>query len=236
MLKYSGQTRMLVAVDCIIFGFDGDSYKLLLVQRGIAPEKRKWSLMGGFVQPNENLDEGAIRILKDLTGLDDVYMEQLHTFGNPKRDPVERTIAVAYFALINIQKYEKSLSKEYNAEWFPLQAMPELIFDHGDMVEKAKHRLRYKASLHPLLFELLPEKFTLPQVHALYEGLYETIFDKRNFNRKLLSTNLFIKQNEKDKESSKKGAYFYQLDRSKYSSNLQAFLKFIPNPEEYLLS
>lgn len=235
MIKYSGQTRVLIAIDCIIFGFDGEQYKLLLIQRGFAPEKKKWSLMGGFVQPTENLDESANRILHNLTGLKDVYMEQLYTFGEINRDPVERTIAVAYFALIDIQKYERQLSKDFQAEWFPLKEMPGLIFDHSAMVEMAKKRLRYKAALHPILFELLPEKFTLPQLHALYEGLYDTIFDKRNFNRKLLSTGLFIRQKDKEKESSKKGAFYYKLDRSKYTDNLQAFLKFIPNPEKYLL-
>ena len=235
MLKYSGQIRLLVAVDCIILGFDGEGYKLLLIQRGFAPEKKKWSLMGGFVQPQESVDDAASRILADLTGLKNVYLEQLHTFGDPNRDPVERTIAVAYFALLDIQKYEKQLSKEYHAEWFPLKEMPELIFDHKKMVEMAKNRLRYKAALHPILFELLPEKFTLPQLQALYEGLYDTTFDKRNFNRKLLSTGLFLKQKDKDKDSSKKGAFFFKLDQGKYLNNFQAFLKFIPTPEKFLV-
>lgn len=235
MLKYSGQIRLLVAVDCIILGFDGEGYKLLLIQRGFAPEKKKWSLMGGFVQPQESVDDAASRILAELTGLKNVYLEQLHTFGDPNRDPVERTIAVTYFALIDIQKYEKQLSKEYHAVWFPLKEMPELIFDHSKMVEMAKNRLRYKAALHPILFELLPEKFTLPQLQALYEGLYDTTFDKRNFNRKLLSTGLFLKQKDKDKDSSKKGAFFFKLDQGKYLNNFEAFLKFIPNPEKFLV-
>jgi len=234
MLKYSGQSRMLVAVDCIIFGFDGESYKLLLIQRGFAPEKQKWSLMGGFVQLKESLPQAANRILKQLTGLEQVYMELLNIFSEPDRDPVERTIVVAYFALIDIQKYEKQISHEYHAEWFPLNEMPALIFDHQQMVDQAKNRLRYKAALHPILFELLPEKFTLPQLQALYEGLYDTAFDKRNFNRKLLSTGLFIKQKDKEKESSKKGAFFYKLNQNKYTSDFQAFLKFIPNPEKFL--
>lgn len=231
MVKYSGQTRILVAVDCIIFGFDGENYKLLLIQRGFAPQKKKWSLMGGFLQPEECLDEAANRILYQLTGLKNVYMEQLQTFSNPKRDPVERTIAVAYFALIDIHKYEKQLSQDFHPEWFPLNEMPELIFDHEQMVEMAKKSLRYKAALHPILFELLPEKFTIPQLQALYEGLYDTPFDKRNFSRKVLSTELLIKQNEKDKENSKKGAYFYKVDEEKYKSGFETFLKFIPNPE-----
>ncbi|MCC9165792.1 NUDIX hydrolase [Pontibacter harenae] len=233
-MKYSGQIRTLVAVDCIILGFDGEEYKLLLIQRGFAPEKKKWSLMGGFIQPTETLEEAAIRILKQLTGLENVYMEQLHTFSDPNRDPVERTIAVAYFALVDIQKYEKQISKEFHAEWFSLKDTPELIFDHNQMIEMAKNRLRYKAAFHPILFELLPDKFTLPQLQALYEGLYDTLFDRRNFSRKLLSTGLFIKQKEKEKETSKKGAFYYKLDQDRYLSDFQAFLKFIPNPDKLM--
>ena len=235
MIKYIGQTRILVAVDCIIFGFDGSDFKLLLIQRGFAPERKKWSLMGGFIQPEETLEVAANRVLKQLTGLEDVYLEQLQAFSGRDRDPVERTIAVAYFALIDIQKYEKQISHEYHAEWFLLKDMPQLIFDHQDMVELAKKRLRYKAALHPVLFELLPKKFTIPQLQALYEGLYETEFDKRNFSRKILSTGLLVKQNEKDKENSRKGAFFYKLDNRKYSENFQAFLKFIPNPDKFLV-
>ncbi|MCC9134895.1 NUDIX domain-containing protein [Pontibacter silvestris] len=232
MLKYSGQTRILVAVDCVIFGFDGENYKLLLIQRGFAPEKKRWSLMGGFLQPEERLEEAANRILKQLTGLENVYMEQLHVFSDPQRDPVERTVAVTYFALIDIQKYEKQLSKEFHAEWFPVKEMPELIFDHEKMVETAKHRLRYKAALHPVLFELLPDKFTLPQLQALYEGLYDTTFDKRNFSRKLLSTGLLVKQTDKDKESSKKGAFYFKVNKQKYEDDFQAILNLIPKPDK----
>src|SRR5438309_8773460 len=118
MNRYPGETRVLMAVDCIIFGFDGTDIKLLLVQRGLKPEKGKWSLMGGFLQPQESLDQAANRILKRLTGLEGVYMEQLQTFSDPFRDPVERTLSVAYFALIDIHQYEKQLSNEYHAEWF----------------------------------------------------------------------------------------------------------------------
>jgi 8-oxo-dGTP diphosphatase len=233
-MKYSGQTRILVAVDCIVFGFDGENFKVLLIQRGFAPERKKWSLMGGFIQPEESLEVAASRVLKQLTGLEGVYLEQLQAFGDPHRDPVERTLAVAYFALIDIQKYEKQLNHEYNAEWFLLNEMPQLIFDHEQMVEAAKNRLRYKAALHPVLFELLPEKFTIPQLKNLYEGLYGTTFDKRNFSRKVLSTGLLVKQKDKDKGSSRKGAYYYKLDKRKYSENFQAFLKFIPNPDKFL--
>jgi len=235
MNRYPGETRVLVAVDCIIFGFDGADIKLLLVQRGLKPEKGKWSLMGGFLQPQESLDQAANRILKRLTGLEGVYMEQLQTFSDPLRDPVERTLSVAYFALIDIHQYEKQLSSEYHPEWFLLKKTPELIFDHKKMMEMAKKELRYKAALHPILFELLPAKFTIPQLQILYEGIYDTRFDNRNFSRKVLSTELLIKQKEKDKANSKKGAFYYKLDKRKYKANFQAFLNFIPNPDKLLL-
>jgi ADP-ribose pyrophosphatase YjhB (NUDIX family) len=235
MNRYPGETRVLVAVDCIIFGFDGADIKLLLVQRGLIPERGKWSLMGGFLQPQESLEQAANRILKNLTGLEGVYMEQLQTFSDPLRDPVERTLSVAYFALIDIHQYEKQLSTEYHPEWFLLKKTPELIFDHKKMMELAKKELRYKAALHPILFELLPAKFTIPQLQILYEGIYDTRFDNRNFSRKVLSTELLIKQKEKDKANSKKGAFYYKLDKRKYKANFQAFLNFIPNPDKLLL-
>jgi 8-oxo-dGTP diphosphatase len=235
MNRYPGEARILVAVDCIIFGFDGTDIKLLLVQRGLKPEKGKWSLMGGFLQPQESLEQASNRILKKLTGLEGVYLEQLKAFGEPDRDPVERTLSIAYFALIDIHQYEKQLSNEYHPEWVHLHKMPELIFDHKKMVEIAKRQLRYKAALHPILFELLPAKFTIPQLQNLYEGIYETAFDNRNFSRKVLSTELLIKQKEKDKANSKKGAFYYKLDKRKYKANFQAFLNFIPNPDKLLL-
>lgn len=231
MMKYSNETRILIAVDCIIFGFDGIDYKLLLIQRGFAPEKEKWSLMGGFLKKLESLDEAANRILKELTGLEDVYMEQLHVFSDPNREVVERTVAVAYVALIDIQKYIQQINDRYHAHWFTMNEMPKLIFDHKDMVEMAKSRIRYKAALHPILFELLPEKFTLPLLQAMYESLYETKIDKRNFTRKVLSTNMLIKEDVKDKSNSKKGAFFYHLDRSRYQEEFQTVLNFIPKNE-----
>ncbi|MDN3687368.1 NUDIX hydrolase [Cyclobacterium jeungdonense] len=231
MIKYSSQTRVLVAVDCIIFGFDGQDYKLLLVQRGFAPEKEKWSLMGGFLQPTESLDQAATRILKQLTGLENVYLDQMHTFSHPNRDPVERVVGVVYMALIDIEKYEKQINDDFHARWFLMKELPQLIFDHEEMVQMALNRLRYKASLHPILFELLPEKFTLPQLQALYEGLFDTKIDKRNFTRKLLSSNILKKINEKDKSTSKKGAYFYTLNETIYKDNGQNMLNLIPKNE-----
>ncbi len=220
---------MLVAVDCIIFGFDGQALKLLLVKRHIEPEKGKWSLMGGFVQPDESFDNAAARVLHKLTGLENVYMEQLCAFGNPGRDPIERTVSVAFFSLIDINKYIQQISHEYHAEWFPVKEIPPVIFDHSQMIEMAKDKLRTKAAFHPILFELLPEKFTLPQLQSLYEGIYDASLDKRNFSRKILSTSLLVKQKDKEKETSKRGAFYYKLDRKKYLTKFNAFLNFIPN-------
>ena len=228
MTSYKNQKKLLAAVDCIIFGFDQQTLKILLIHRGFEPEKGNWSLMGGFIQPNESPDEAATRILKSLTGLEGVYLEQFHTFGRPGRDPIERTLSTAYFSLIDIQQYEEQMTEEYQPEWFSLDQIPDLIFDHNEMVQMALEKLRYKAALHPILFELLPKKFTLPQLHGLYESLYGTRLDKRNFIRKLLSTNLLVKQSYKEKKGSKKGAYYYKLNKKNYKNNLQAFLNIIP--------
>jgi 8-oxo-dGTP diphosphatase len=234
MNKYSKQTRLLVAVDCIIFGFDGADLKILLVKRSLEPESGKWSLMGGFVGANESMNEAANRVLLKLTGLDKVYLEQLHTFGDPGRDPIERTISVTYFSLLDLTKYKKQLSSEFNAEWFPLKKIPQLIFDHNQMVQMARAKLRYKASLHPILFEMLSDKFTIPQLQSLFEEVYNTSFDKRNFSRKILSTGLLLKLSEKDKANSKRGAFYYKLDRKHYKANFHRILHFIPNPNEFI--
>ncbi|MEP7238827.1 MAG: NUDIX domain-containing protein [Ferruginibacter sp.] len=221
----------MLAVDCIIFGFDGNDLKILLVQRAMEPEAGKWSLMGGFVQFDETLQKAASRVLNTLTGIDDVYLEELHSFSEPDRDPVERTVSLAYFALLDINKYEKQITHEYHAEWFPLKKIPKLIFDHSKMIERAKARLQYKAAFHPILFELLPAKFTLPQLQNLYEGVYDISIDKRNFSRKLLSIGLLVKQPDKEKETSRKGAFFYKLNKKKYNANFHSVLNIIPNPD-----
>jgi len=232
MHKYSRQTRLLLAVDCIVFGFDGETLKLLLIKRDFEPEKGNWSLMGGFVQDKESLDQASNRILKELTGLEGVYLEQMFTYGDPARDPMERTVSVAYFALLDMNQYQKQLSSEYHAEWFPLKKIPKLIFDHQEMVEQAKKRIRYKAALHPILFELLPNKFTVPQLQTLYEAVFNATIDKRNFSRRILATGLLVKLAEKDKAGSKRGAFYYRLNRENYYAAFQAFMNFIPNPDQ----
>ena len=215
--SYKSHQKILVAVDCIIFGFDGSRMQALLIRRGFEPEKGKWSLMGGFVDKKENADEAAIRVLYQLTGMNDIYMEQLHTFSNVDRDSAGRVISIAYFALINIADYSEQLLHGHEVKWFPLNKMPPLIFDHKKMVLKAKELLRRKITHHPIGFELLPPKFTLPQLQNLYEAVYETPLDKRNFTKKMLSLGILNKLDEKEKESSKKGAYYYIFDNAKYS-------------------
>ncbi|MGN6420286.1 MAG: NUDIX hydrolase [Pseudobacter sp.] len=230
-VKHYPAGKMIVAVDCVIFGFDDETLKLLLIKRGFEPQKNKWSLMGGFVQPKESLDNAASRILEELTGLKGVYMEQLFAFGEPDRDPMERTISVVYYALVDIGLYKQQMNENFHAEWFPMAEIPNLIFDHPRMVERARERLQYKAALHPILFELLPERFTIRQLLDLYEAVYGKELDKRNFVRKLKSSGLIIRQKEKEKVSSKKGSFFFKLDKRKYPSSLRSFISFLPTKE-----
>jgi ADP-ribose pyrophosphatase YjhB (NUDIX family) len=229
MIEYVNQPHYLVAVDCIVFGFDDGQLKILLVKRGLEPEINKWCLMGGFVGAEETPDDAANHVLKKLTGLEGVYLEQLRVYGEPKRDPIERTLSVGYFALIDIQKYKTQLIDNYQAEWFLISDMPKLIFDHNKMVSDARKALRYKASLHPILFEMLPKKFTIPQLQTLFEQVNDTKVDTGNFSRKITSTGLLIKLEEKDKSSSKKGAYYFKLDKKKYAANFHTFLSLIPS-------
>jgi ADP-ribose pyrophosphatase YjhB (NUDIX family) len=227
IIQYKNFDRLLLAVDCIIFGFDGQRIKSLLIKRGFEPELGKWSLMGGFVKNDESVDDAAKRVLNQLTGLDNIYMEQLHCYGNPDRDPGGRVVSIAYFALIGINNNNSLLLKEHQAEWFPFDQFPPLVFDHLNMVMNAKERLQQKVANHPIGFALLPPKFTLPQLQSLYEAIYETPVDKRNFTRKILSLDILKKLDEKEKSTSKKGAFLYVFDQEKYMKLENEGLKFI---------
>lgn len=218
--SYISEDKVLLAVDCIIFGFDNDDLKILLIQRDFEPEKGKWSLIGGFLKKDEILNKAAMRILDNYTGLQDIYMEQLYAFSEINRDPVERTISVAYYALINIENHNKELIKNYHAEWFSVSKAPKLIFDHDNMLSHAIRRLRYKTSIKPIGFELLPEKFTMRQLLKLYEAILSKELDKRNFISKINSLDILIKLEEKDMMSSRKGSYLYMFDKDKYEDKL----------------
>ena len=228
MVHYTHPSRILVALDCIIFGFDGEAIKLLLIKRNFEPEQGKWSLMGGFLNEQEDLEAAAQRILYNLTGLQNNYLEQLQTFGSVNRDPVERTISVVYYALVNSQQQDTDAIKAHNAYWINLDAKPDLIFDHNAMVEKALQQLRYKAALHAIGFELLPKKFTIPQLQKLYEAIYNRKLDRRNFSRKIMSTGLLMNTGEKDNTSVTKKGQLYQLNAEKYQRYLTDYVSFFP--------
>lgn len=213
---YSEGTKELIAIDCIIFGFDNDELKLLIIKRIHEPSKGEWSLIGSFIQVNESLADAAKRILYKLTGLDNVYMSQLYAHGEIERDPGARVISVSYFALINIQEHDHQLVKEYGARWVSIANLPKLVFDHNCMVEIALKRLRKEAKYKPLGFELLPQKFTLPKLQSLYEAIYQKKIDKRNFRKSILKTGVLDKFDEKEKESSKKGAFYYSFNEKNY--------------------
>jgi len=228
MSYYSEHDKFHLAVDSIIFGYDeeGRELKVLLLKRNFQPAKGEWSLMGGFVKNNESIDEAAKRILIQLTGLSDVYMEQLYTFGEVDRDPGDRIISVAYFALIKIDDSDLELVKSHGATWIPISAMPQLIFDHSAMIDRALKKLQIRARTQPIGFELLPDKFTIPQLQGLYEAIYNKALDKRNFRRKLLAMDLLEKLEEKEKESSRKGAWYYRFDAQKYDDLLKRGFNF----------
>jgi len=217
-MLYSKYSKHHVAVDCIIFGYDllQKEIKLLLIKRSFDPAKGKWSLAGGFVEKNESLDIAANRVLSNLTGLNNVFMKQLYCYGDIKRDPGARVISVAYWALIKIKDIDQEQSKKNGAHWQSLKKIPALIFDHHFMVEKALKELQLQIKIRPAGFELLPEKFTLVQMLDLYEAIYQRSIDKRNFRKKILAMNILEKLDEKEKETSKKGAYYYRFIKERY--------------------
>ncbi len=214
--KYPDSEKLYAAVDCIIFGFDDDRLQLLLVKRMFDPCKNCWSLMGGFVGKKENLDDAASRILESLTGLNNIYLEQLYAYGEPDRDPGGRVLSVAYYALIRTDKLDEEMGNKYSARWFSFDSLPKLGFDHPEMIEKAVKRLRRKSLIQPVGFELLPEKFTLTQLQKLYEAIHHRQLDKRNFRKRILIMDVLTRLDEKDKLSSKRGAWLYRFDKAKY--------------------
>ena len=218
MRIYSKGTKHLVAVDCIVFGYDiiEKEIKLLLFKRIIEPAKGRWSLEGGFVEENESLDDAAARILRKLTGLESVYMKQSYAYGDTDRDPGARVISVAYCALIAIRDISKELAEQNGVSWRSLARLPDLIFDHLLMVKRALTDLQNQVKIKPVGFELLPEKFTLVQLQDLYEAIYQRKVDKRNFRKKILSMEILEKLDEKERETSKKGAYYYKFNKDRY--------------------
>lgn len=215
---YENAPKHLVAVDCIIFGFEDGKLKLLIIKRKVDPMQGAWSMVGGFVQEGESTNEAATRVLQQTTGIQDIYMDQLLCYGDVQRDSGARVISVAYYALIRISEHDRILANAHGAHWLSLHQIPELIFDHTRMLNDALMRLRDKAHFHPIGFELLPEKFSLPQLRNLYEEIYQRPLDKRNFRKKILAMDILEKLDEKDKSTSKKGAHLYRFDKKKYNA------------------
>lgn len=213
---YAPEEKIFVATDCIIFGFDEGVLKLLVFKRRVEPLKGTMSLIGSFVKPNESASEAAKRVLNEITGLEDIFMEELKSYSAVDRDPGARCISLAFYALIRIEESSKTLVEKHGAIWHDVDTLPDLVLDHNHMVKDALDRLREKAQFYPIGVELLPKKFTIPQLQKLYEAIYQREMDTRNFRKKLLSLNLLIPLDEKDMSGSKKGAYLYKFNYSKY--------------------
>jgi len=209
--------RAALTVDCVVFGFDESELKVLLIQRALDPFKGKWALPGGFVHVDETLDDAARRELAEETGLENVFLEQLYTFGTVKRDPRERVVSVAHFALVKLSDYKaKAATDAAKAEWFPISELPKLAFDHSDIVAAALARLQGKVRYQPVGFELLPPKFTLSDLQHLYEAILGTELDKRNFRKKVLSFELLVALKETQMAGRHRPAQLFRFDADKY--------------------
>ena len=204
-----------ITTDCVIFGFDGERLQVLLVERGIEPYKGKWAFPGGFLKMDETAEEGALRELREETGLERAYIQQFHTFSDPHRDPRERVITIAYYALVKIQEVHGG-DDAASARWFPLGEIPSLAFDHDYILRMATQRLREEIHFQPVGFELLPEKFTLKELQALYEAILGISFDRRNFAKKMLHLEILTELDETIWPTPKREAKLYRFNPDKY--------------------
>lgn len=204
-----------VTTDCVIFGFDGTQLQVLLIERGIEPYKGKWAFPGGFLNMNESAEEGALRELQEETGLTGAYIEQFHTFTEPSRDPRERVITIAYYALVRIQEV-KGGDDAARAKWFALDEVPQLAFDHDMILRTALARLRERIHFQPIGFELLPEKFTMKELQSLYEAILQVKFERRNFAKKMLHYDLVTQLEETTWPTAKREAYLFSFNKENY--------------------
>ncbi len=212
--SYAEQPRFPLAVDCVIFGYENDELKILLYPRLFEPSKGMWSLMGGFVQKNESLEDTANRVLKTTVGLENIYLEQVGAFSNPMRDPGGQVISMAFFALIRIDEHDTGLVESRGGKWWPITRRPYLIFDHDDMVQMALGKLQNHATYNLIGRELLPEFFTLTQLNNLYNAIFQRNFNAGNFRKKLASTGALEKLSKKETHSSKRGSFLYRFKRN----------------------
>ena len=216
---YSEFQKVLLSVDCIIFGFDNNKLKILIGKRNMDPGRGEWSLYGGFVRSDESLDEAAHRTLRELTGLRNVFMRQVGAFGNLDRDPGERVVSVAYYALINVKDYSERQRKRHDVEWVNIEDIPQMYSDHNNMVVKARKLMKQKIKTDPVGFQLLPELFTLTQLQRLYEAVNGEELDKRNFRKRIKDMDFIEKTDLIDKKTSKRGASLYRFNKKAFTED-----------------
>lgn len=208
-----------VSIDCVIFGFEGNELQILLIKRNIEPQKGMWALPGGFIKKEEDLRNAAHRILEEMTGAKNIYMDQVHTFGDVDRYPLRRVITITYYALVKPGNYELNPGPDATeAKWFPLSELPPLPFDHKKIFQHSLEQLQLKVRREPVGFELLPKKFSLTELQTLYEAILNTELDKRNFRKKLLKMNVLVNLNEKQKGVAHRAATLYKFDHASYQS------------------
>ena len=217
-MKYTYEyPRAALTVDCVVFGLDEEDLKVLLIQRDLPPFEGRWALPGGFVRLDETLDEAALRELQEETGLEKVYLEQLYTVGDIDRDPRERVVTVAYYALVKLSDHHVAAATDAReAAWFAVDDLPSLAFDHDKILAMAHQRLRGKVRYQPIGFELLPTKFTLRQLQHLYEVVLDRLLDKRNFRKKILAMDILVELDEVETDVAHRAARLYRFDKKKY--------------------
>ena len=216
---YSEHSQVLLSVDCIIFGFDEGKLKILIGRRKMDPGRGEWSLYGGFVRSDEGIDDAANRVLYELTGLRNLFMRQVGAFGDVDRDPGERVVSIAYYALINVNDYDDHLRMEHGVEWVNFDELPQLYSDHNEMVLKARKLMKQKIATQPVGFRLLPSLFTLTQLQRLYEAVNGEPTDKRNFRKRIKEMDFIEKTELIDKTGSKRGAFLYRFNKRAYNED-----------------
>jgi ADP-ribose pyrophosphatase YjhB (NUDIX family) len=216
---YGEHSKVWLSVDCIIFGFDEGKLKILIGKRKMDPGRGEWSLYGGFVRSDESVDDAASRTLFELTGLRNLFMRQVGAFGNVDRDPGERVVSIAYYALINVRDYDDILRRAHGLVWMDVNEIPQLYSDHNEMVLKARKMMQQKLATEPVGFRLLPSLFTLTQLQKLYEAVNGVELDKRNFRKHVKEMDFIEKTELIDKTSSKRSAYLYRFNKRVYNED-----------------
>lgn len=211
-----GYPRAAMTTDSVIFGFDGQQLNVLLIRRGIEPYKGSWAFPGGFLRMEETVEECARRELYEETGYEQPYMEQFGVFSAVDRDPRWRVVTVGFYALVPMKEVQGG-DDAAEARWFPINQMPTLAFDHADIFEAALRRLREDVYFRPIGFELLPKKFTVPQLQRLYEAILGVQFDRRNFMKKMMSTDILEDTGEKEEAHSHRAATYYRFNQKRYN-------------------